>query len=682
MARTVRSGVLAAGWRATRAAAAGVLLAASALAQPSPMVAPPDSVLASAPVSASVAGNRPGEALAQAALRPAAAAADTVAPVRPRPAPVSVFGYYRLPLYARNITRPYPNLDPFERAYSVGDGYREPILSLNIVGRPSGTASFGTELFVYSPYDGVSGGQISLNHGVNLYGSFRTEAGQFGVRAGGIHWYNLSPFTIGVYQVLDRFSVFERTPWEGISGTARYESYFQTGQANPGDQRWNYQAFQGLILDGRGLPGGFGMDAFWGKTQPNGGLRGATGPTGRPGDVPRYTGLSGEARALPSFITGGRVQRTFGGTLAALNTIYSYRTLDSLSLDRRAYQAHTGQLDGIVAGVRVRGEFGASRFESPDYTSRWGEALMVRAETPAARTGLPLDVQLYQVGRHFFNENGEIATTNNPSIRLDPRCAVPAGAGSVGGLLTQVGQLTHNRRGVNFNTALEAGPARFNVGWGIAHELAPTTSELSFIHRINGLALSRIYNPFPAEAVCATQFGPLGRQFSFFRGVFERVPLTDVEPVTGWPTNRKYYHAVDLQSKLRARALGRPAYLFYLASFGSANPSATILPRDDDTYLFVQYHELDAYYALFDRFILAGYLGLERARGGRFTERDAETGRPRDQRGVGVGVGFDWTLAPNAGLYFRHRWMDFADRSFAVDTYAGREMTLELKIFF
>ena len=509
------------------------------------------------------------------------------------------------------------------------------------------------------------------------------------MRAGGIHWYNLSPFTIGVYQVLDRFSIFDRTPWEGVNGTEKYASYFATGQANPGDLRWNYQAFQGLILDGRQLPGGVGFDAFWGKTQPNGGLPGAiTDPSltvageGEAGDVPTYEGFAGEAEVLPSFITGGRLQKAFGEHLVAYNGLYSYRTLDSLTAARRDYQVHTASFDATVAEVNLSGELGASRFASPTYTSEWGEALMVRAQTPPALTYVPLDVQLYQVGRHFFNENGEIATGNNPQIQTDPRCAVTAGQGSAGGLITQVGQLAHNRRGVNVNTAWGAGPARLGVGWGLAHELAPTTSELSYVHRINGLAVSRIYNPFPAEAVCATQFGPLGRQFSFFRGVFERVQTTDVDPVTGIPTTRKYFHAVDLQAKLQARLLDRDLFLFYLASFGSANREAKVVPTDDDTYVFVQYHEVDLYVELTRGFILAGYLGLENARGGRFTVLSDETGEPRDQRGRGIGLGFDWTLAPNAGLYLRHRWMDFEDRSFPVDTYSGRELTLELKVFF
>lgn len=632
-------------------------------------------------------GGQPGAYVSeQERQRREVALSDSTDDLRKQPTRLTVFGYYRLFLYGRDFSEPYPNLEPFERTYGVGDGYREPSLSLTVLGRPNGRASFGSELFVFSPYDGLGTGNstVSLNLGVNFYGNFRTEIGSFGVRAGGIHWYNLSPFTIGVYQVLDRFSIFDRTPWEGVDGTQKYDRYFRTGQANAGDQRWNYQAFQGLILNGSGLPGGFGFDAFWGKTQPNGGLPNAQVGLGDtdPGNTPDYIGLSGDARALPSFIGGGRVQWASGKHLLAANSITSYRILDSLTTDERSYQVHTGQFATEVAGVSVSGEMGASKFESPDYTSKWGEALMVRARTSSEHTGLPLDVQVYQVGRHFFNENGEIATNNNPQVNGDPRCAVPSGGGSAGGLITQVNQLAHNRRGINFNTAYEAGPARVAVGWGLAHELAPTTDEMSYIHRVNGLALSRVYNPFPAEATCATQFGPLGRKYSFFRGVFERVQLTDVDPVTGLATNRKYYHSVDLQSKLGGRILNRPAYLFYLASFGSANPNAYAVPRDDDTYVFVQYHEFDVYYEVLDGFILTGYAGFENARGGRFTVADAVSGETRDQHARGLGVGFDWSVASNAGLYLRHRWVDFEDRSFAEDTYSGREVTLEFKVFF
>ena len=227
---------------------------------------------------ATVAQDEPAAVIGPVAVPivPASAAdPDTTQNLRRLPLDLTVFGYYRFFGYGRNITEPYPNLAPFERAYGVGDGYREPMLSLTVAGRPNGRSSFGTELFIFNPYDGAedfSANTISLNLGVNFYGNFRTEAGNYGIRAGGIHWYALSPFTIGVNQTLDRYSIFDRTPWEAVAGTAKYDNYFLTGQAAPGEERFAFQAFQGLILNGAQLPGGLGFDAFWGKTQPNGGL--------------------------------------------------------------------------------------------------------------------------------------------------------------------------------------------------------------------------------------------------------------------------------------------------------------------------------------------------------------------------------------------------------------------------
>ncbi|HKL03214.1 MAG TPA: hypothetical protein VJ911_06040, partial [Cryomorphaceae bacterium] len=82
------------------------------------------------------------------------------------------------------------------------------------------------------------------------------------------------------------------------------------------------------------------------------------------------------------------------------------------------------------------------------------------------------------------------------------------------------------------------------------------------------------------------------------------------------------------------------------------------------------------------KFILTGYFGIENARGGRDTEWNEETQAPLDQLGTAVGVGFDWMIAENSGLYFRHRWMEFEDRNFSLDRYRGREVTIELKTFF
>jgi len=622
---------------------------------------------------------------------------DRVLSIRKKDQPITVFGYFRMFGYGRNMTTPYPNLDPFAKAYGIGDGYREPTMSLNLIGRPNGRSSFGTELFFLNPYlgTGPTDNVFQTNLGLNFYGNFRTEIGSFGVRAGGIHWYNLSPFTVGVYQVLDRFSIFDRTPWEGVNNTDKYDAYYDSGSINVGDQRWNFQPFQGIILNGGKLPGNLNFDVFWGKTQPNGGLANGVldpfetiiNPTDA-GNVPTYQGFAGDARLLPSYILGGKIGHTFGQqkNTISYNLIDSRTALDSLNISDswRTYQVHSLSFDSKVKGLLFSGELGMGSFESPTYEKKWGEALMLRLKVPEEISFVPIDVQVYQISKDFYNENGEIATNGNRDIQAQfSSGAIIPGQNGVGSQITQVNQLAHNRRGINLNTGITLKDFKFNLGWGIAAEMEAQNTAVTFVHRINGLALSRIYNPFPANATSATNFGPYGRKFSFFRGAFEVVPTTDIDPATAGPLNRKFFTTIDIQAKYKTTVAQKPLYFFYLGTLGSASSKSELLPTlTEDGYLFTQYHEFDLYYELVDNFILTTYAGFEFAQGGTFTAWNTETSKPLDQRGTGLGIGFDWTIAKNSGLYFRYRWMDFEDLNFALDTFRGREFTIELKTFF
>lgn len=612
--------------------------------------------------------------------------------LRKRPQKITAFGYYRLFTYGRNITNPYPGLAPFERSFGVGDGYREPMLSMTLVARPNGKSSFGTELYVFTPYDGsIEGNAFQTNLGINFYGNFRTEHGNFGIRAGGIHWYNLSPFTIGVFQILDRFSIFDRTPWEGVTNTGKYDAYYESGVTSPGDLRWNNQAFQGLIINGAQLPGKFDLDLFWGKTQPNGGLAGGiAGPDLPPsntldqGNIPDYRGFAGRDRTLPSYITGGKIGKTFGKRNQRLtyNGFISRTALDSIDRSAyREYQVHTLGLDLNILDVGISGELGAGNYRSPTYEERWGEALMLRFKVPEKYTFIPLDLQVYRISKNFYNENGEIATNSNQEILEDG--GLTLNANGAGGQLALVNQLVHNRQGVNLNTELKFGDFKLNAGWGWSKEIDPESTVLSFVHRVNALALSRVYNPFPEGATGPTVFGPYERKFSFFRGVSEVVQTTDRDPATGASTNRKQFNMIDLQGKYRTNLLDRELYFFYIGSFGSISDRFNAVPiYDEASYLFVQYHEFDLYYEVLPGFILTGYYGIELAQGGEFTRWNENTNQPLDQINQGIGIGFDWKLAENSGLYVRHRWIDFEDRNFPLDRFRGTETTVELKTFF
>ncbi|MEX1189536.1 MAG: hypothetical protein WED33_09780 [Bacteroidia bacterium] len=605
---------------------------------------------------------------------------------------LSIFGYYRLFAYGRNITEAYPDLNPYERGYAIGDGYREPMFAMTVVGRPNSKTSFGTEIFMFTPYDGefAANNVLSTTLGINLYGNFRTKDGNFGVRAGGIHWYNQSPFTIGIFQILDRFSIFDRTPWEGVNNSKKYDSYYQSGAVNPGDLRWNFQAFQGLIVNGAQLPHNFAFDLFWGRTQPNGGLGGALidpyqtiPPTLDAGEVPNYAGIGGTSPVLPSSISGGKLAKSFGpdNQIFAYNLMHSSTALDSIKKSIRSFSVHTLSLDLNFGKVKLTGELGGGNYSSPTYEKKWGEALTLRLMIPKEVLFIPLDLQVYQINKNFFNPNSEISTNSNPDIERE--LGLFAGATGYGGQITLVNQLVHNRRGLNLNTGVELGNLKFNIGWGISAEIDPTSTVVTYVHRVNGLALSRIYNPFPANASAPTVFDPYGRKFSFFRGVAESVLTTDINPATAEAINRKYFSAVDLQAKFKTSLNGKDLFFFYLGSFGTADASLTAIPTmRESSYLFVQYHEFDFYYEILPKFIITGYYGIENARGGTFTDWDAVSLSPRDQLGTGIGAGFDWMWAENSGLYFRHRWMKFEDRSFSLDKFQGREFTIEIKTFF
>ncbi|MEL7533919.1 MAG: hypothetical protein AAFN10_21590 [Bacteroidota bacterium] len=610
-----------------------------------------------------------------------------------RPLPLrklSVNGYYRFFGYGRNMTTPYPNLSPYEKSASVGDGYREPMLSLFVSGRPNSKSSFATELFFFTPYDGtIDGNVFTMNLGLNFYGNFRTKYGKFGIRAGGLHWYAMSPMTMGIFQIADRYSIFDRTPWEGVDGTTKYENYYNTGAINQ-DLRWNNRAFQGLIIDGGSLPGRVSFAFLYGKAQNNGGLlQGQTDPLatiiqpGIAGNIPTYAGFGGLNRALPSSFTGFRLKKDFGNNFIAYNTIYNQSRLDSIKEVYQTYGIHTLQFHFQAAGINLDGEVGAGNFTLPGAEAKWGEAANIHLRIPKKYTYLPLDFQFYQISKNFYNDNGEIQTFSNPEIQNSSIGPNQVGQASVAGALAQVGQLVHNRRGININTEKSIGPLRLNLGWGIAQEIDTLSNELSYVHRINGLALSRIYNPFPAGATGPTVVGPYGRVFTFFRGAYERVGLTDFDPGTIEPLNRKHFQALDLQVKYKADLFNRPLYLFYLGSWMGASSKIKALPGfADDVYLQAQYHELDLYYELFPSFILTGYYGLEYIKGGRDTDWDLTTQQPRNQFGRGIAVGFDWTLSEHSALFVRQRFMKFEDLSFPLDQYQGNETTIELKVFF
>jgi hypothetical protein len=193
-------------------------------------------------------------------------------------------------------------------------------------------------------------------------------------------------------------------------------------------------------------------------------------------------------------------------------------------------------------------------------------------------------------------------------------------------------------------------------------------------------------------------FGAYGRTHGYFRGVYEVVNITDTNLVD------KHFSVLDFQAKYKTKIRRKPLFAFYNLSLKSVQDFMSPIPAmNDQAFLRVGYHEFDLYYQLSPKVMLTTYFGYETIKGNDRTDLDIKsgldttkfsvddrnnyelllaTGKPRNQRSIGGGVGFDIVIAKNTALYIRQRWFNFRDENFAYDYFKGYQLTAELKMFF
>ena len=349
---------------------------------------------------------------------------------------INFSGYYRFYGFHRYMSQPYSVLEPKPRTISVGDGYREPLMLLTITGTPISGATFGTDIFLYSPYyGGTAGNAITLNLGVNFYTSIKTKSGNFDVHLGGINWYRQSPLTVWSADAFQRFSVFTRNPWEPAGAVEdRYNYYMDQGAVNQ-DARFGQRAFQGVKLYGTQLPHGFSLSGFAGKMQNNTGT------------------------ILPDYAYGGRLAKELGEkkNILSYNAFSSFTETDSITGAGKAYGIHT--LEGIFKwkGFQIRGEAGGGYYNSQTLNLGWGEGFDFETTTPQKYTGIPLKLSVYRLSPQFVNVN---AAFLNTSV-LEALTGIPGlGATTLtpfAGPMMDLGFTANNRQGLSLNGEIKLG---------------------------------------------------------------------------------------------------------------------------------------------------------------------------------------------------------------------------------
>jgi hypothetical protein len=567
-----------------------------------------------------------------------------------------------------------------QKSVFVGDDSQLPNLTLNFSGRPSAKTAWGFDLYafqfldgkinqtygqgqvsqtnlptIYSPLTGTRfGTNLGLLLGINLYGNFDTDIGTFGVKTGGIHWVSLSDFTLAGFTGYNRFMLFERNPWDPVTGNVsdRYSSFYNQGNINQ-DTRWGERAFTGTIVEASNLPGNLSLKALYGKTELNGGFL-----------------------TIPNLSYGGQLKKETPFGFVAFNTFHNQTYSDSLGTNSIGFDISTIQFQANVSkGIILKSEIGAGQYYSPVHSLPFGEAINLKLNFTEKISKVPLELHFFRVSPNVINNN---AIFFNSAIREASNNTLAAGTvGSsqvlapFASALTAIGQFTNNRQGVNINAEFPMKKLKLSVANGISSELKGLSNQISYGHPVNQLTRSRFWRwNFP------TNVGAYGRYNVIFRDVYEIVELSDTFVA-------KKFNVMEVQAKYSGKIGLKRFYAFLLNRYSSVQDFISpITVFSEDAYLRHYSNELETYYEYSDRCVIATYLGYESIVANYQTDLDAITNAPRNQRGWGAGLGIDYDLSKNTALFLRHRWFHYEDRNFERDAFNGTETVVELKLTF
>jgi len=604
-------------------------------------------------------------------------------------------GYFRFLGFVRDLPTMYPldipsyysGVFPQQTTISVGTGYREPMMLLSIGGTAKKNITFGTDLMLNSSFDGnIENSSISLNLGTNFYSTLVSDYGKFKVHAGGISWYRQSKLTVWAEEGYLRYSLFERAPYDPLNKNAvdRYKKYYDQGAIDQ-DLRFGNVAFQGITFSGNSFPwwftDGLSFQGILGKTQNN--IANIVSP------------------GKDDYCFGLRLNKTTTkGNSYSLNYFSSKTATDSTSYTKRNYDMSTFEFNYSFKKLNLFGEVGLGSYESANVESSSGEAIVINLSSPKEYTGIPIQLQYSRIAPEAVNVNSSFTNTSVSDLvqtTVIEEGGEPTIMSSFGGPVSNLGYLANNRQGFSINTEFEARDFTISGGFGFYSELKRINSIFSYNHISTGLILSRI-------SYFSTGYGPYSHLNSYYRGVYENVPVTDSLLIDslGAPLFDKFYCASDLHLKYKTRLFNKDLYLFSLTNYNTAQDFLSVLPTTSEEAFIRQFnHQFDACYSLNSKVSLVFKHAIERVVASNKTELDTydpfpisalgvdlgeqgylPTYKPRDQTGQIFGLGVDIQLHDGAFLFLRHSRFSFKDKNFIETNIKGSETTIELKINF
>ena len=584
-------------------------------------------------------------------------------------------GSYRFLGFVRNQQEVFPNNSGKTTAIISGDYFREPMLLLKVKGKTKDDISFGADLMINSLYKGPeSSNSLTLDLGLNLKSSIKTNFGNFKFSSGGVSWYRQSRLTVWGNRSFNRMSIYDRRPQTPINNSPsdRYRNYYKNGLIDQG-VRYGSRGFQGLFLNGSKLPLNFSIKGVIGKSMFN------------------RSFLEQSDNYTACFNVKNQINKDLK---VAYNYLFSSADVDSLSLDKREYFIHTIELDKSWKKLIFHLETGFGNFSSPTQDLGNGEAILFNLKTHKS-ANIPIDFQFYRISPQFVNVTGNFLNTSVlevfPNVSgVGTTIRTPFKSPMVG-----LGFPVNNRQGFSLNTDLDLGKLKLNGGIGFFSEIDTSLAGISYRHNVNSQSLSRIY-------LFAQNWGPYNFLNSTYRGIYEEVSINDTNS-NGMSNFKKHYNTIEFQAKFSDKIKGHKYYLFALTRFNSCQKRLYYLPQFNNKALISQIsQEIDFSYEINKNTVLVLSYGLERVVGNEFTDiGDADEASTtnlflqflgldnpenfntaRNQRNRLMGVGLDYKIGENAMIFFRHNRYRYFDPNFIKNHLKGTETMLELKLTF
>ncbi len=589
---------------------------------------------------------------------------------------IQVNGYYRFFGINRNLNEAFTvipgNVYANAPAYVLGTGdvYRDPPLMLLNIGVQATSKTFvGMDYALYHNFSGQPGsGNINLNLGINLTGSFQTAYGKYTAHLGGINWIDMSGMVFSSFIGYQRYSLFERWPWEGNAiANERASNYFEYGNISR-DMRFGMQPFKGLLVDGTDIPGNFSFRLLYGTT-------------------PAQATIDSK---IPSYTIGGKLRKKINSHVLGAQFMEYKIYPDSLAKEEAGIQLQTCSYDYEKNGLEISAELGRGQLYSEIQKKGWGNALRLKVKTPKEWLLVPVELEAFYLSPNFVNYYGNFLSSNTAvlsSSAINQGGATNASSGGISnfsGSITDVGQVSNNRKGLSLNSWINIGRnTKINFGNMLSQELEQMGNKLAFGHKINALPFSR-FAPF------TTNIGAYGNWTSYFRGFSQTMQITDTTS-NGMAKKLTGFNMFQIQLKQRVNLGKIPAYFLYVGSFGSAQNFLSMIPvLNKNAYLQTYYHELDGIFQLRKGIGFITSFGYESIIGNnQMNKGDNADGKlgslqnnPVNQQSTLFGLGLDVKLNENLNLYMRHRLFSQKDKSFTKDHIEGTESSIELKLFF